>query len=64
LHPLRQSLILVVRTQKETNGSDLYSFQGLRAFQNFYFIYVIKAGFRFVFEFIAPFGAGRGFFIS
>jgi hypothetical protein len=60
---LRQ-LILVVRTQKEKNGSGSYSFLGLRAFQKFYFACIIKAGFRFVVEFIASLGFCRGFVIS
>jgi hypothetical protein len=61
---MRRSLILVVRTQKEKNGSGLYSFLSLRALQKFHFVSVIKAGCRFVVEFIATFGFGRGFVIS
>jgi hypothetical protein len=61
---VRRHLILVVRTQNAKNGSGLYSFLGLRALQKIYFVSAIKAGFRFIYEFIAPFGFGRGFVIS
>jgi len=55
---------LIVRTQNAKNGLGLYSFLGLRALKKIYFFYVIKAGFRFVVEFIATFGFGRAFVIS
>jgi hypothetical protein len=61
---MRRSLILVVKTQNAKNGSGLYSFLGLRALQNFYFVFVIEAGFRFVVKFIASLAFSRGFFIS
>jgi len=57
-------LFLFVRTQNAKNGSGLYSFLGLRALKKFYFVSVIKAGFRFVVEFIATLSFSRGFVIS